>query len=715
MTKIFKLWLVALLALGSSSIAGIANAGVECTGTAISCDNAQDGDNESGTDQSGSSASGDAVGGQVVGSVSSGDTSIDSTNRSEDVDISTGDTSAANISSNFTGQHEGSRIDVLTSDVDGDVIQNAQDGDNSSDVVQAAEASSGDGVGGTVIGVVTSAGGSADVVAANTSEDVDIDTGDGDAANTLASLVGQNHSFAIIDTSDVTLTAASNAQDGDNDLSSDQSASSGSGDGVGGQVIGIVSAGDTSVDSTNASEDVDISSGDTATENLAANFTGQNGEAETLAVRTDDVDANEASNAQDGDNSTDMVQAAEATSGDGVGGSVIGVVTAAGGSADVVTANTSQDIDVDTGDGTADNALQTIVGQDTANNVFVGDVFGAATNAQDGDNDLSSDQSASSGSGDGVGGLVVGIVSAGETSIDATNRSEDVDISTGDTTSDNEVASVTGQNDSGQTIIATDVTDAEGSNAQDGDNSTDIGQAAEATSGDGVGGSVIGVVTSAGGSADVVAANTSEDVGIDTGDGTATNGIAAFVGQASDGSMQVFADDVTAEVIDNAQNGDNDLNGDQSASGASGDGVGGQVLGIVSAGETSVDATNNSTDVDLETGDGDATNAFAAFVGQRDGFTNIVAADVEAGTATNVQDGDNSKELTQDAVASTGDAVGGQVAGVVTSAGGSADLVLANTSEDVDGESGDSSFHNSDDEFVGQSVGGLFIGIVLGD
>lgn len=60
--------------------------------------------------------------------------------------------------------------------------------------------------------------------------------------------------------------------------------------------------------------------------------------------------------------------------------------------------------------------------------------------------------------------------------------------------------------------------------------------------------------------------------------------------------------------------------------------------------------------------------------------------------------------MAQDASANSGDAVAGQVAGVVTSAGGSADLVLANTSEDVDGETGDADFFNETIEFVGQEA-----------
>jgi hypothetical protein len=56
-------------------------------------------------------------------------------------------------------------------------------------------------------------------------------------------------------------------------------------------------------------------------------------------------------NVQEGDNDHELDQDASVTSGDGVGGQVIGVVTAASGSADVVAANTSEGLDVDTGDG----------------------------------------------------------------------------------------------------------------------------------------------------------------------------------------------------------------------------------------------------------------------------------------------------------------------------------------------------------------------------
>jgi hypothetical protein len=342
----------------------------------------------------------------------------------------------------------------------------------------------------------------------------------------------------------------------------------------------------------------------------------------------------------------------------------------------------------------------------------------SATNVQEGDNDTETDQSGESDSGDAVAGQVVGVVSSGDTSVDATNRSEDVDVETGDAEGSNSAASFTGLTAGSETAIAADIFNLGATNVQEGDNETEVTQAAEASSGDGVGGQVIGVVTSAGGSADIVAANTSEDVDVDTGDAEAFNDAASFVGLATGctglqgGCEPEFAEfDIFNASATNVQEGDNDFSADQSADSASGDGVGGQVLGVVSAGDASVDATNRSEDVDLDTGDTLADNDVAAFVGltagsQTNVSTTLTVADIFNLAATNVQEGDNDKEVVQAADAASGDAVGGQVAGVVTSAGGSADLVLANTSDDVDGETGDTEFFNDDASFTGLNATG---------
>jgi hypothetical protein len=346
----------------------------------------------------------------------------------------------------------------------------------------------------------------------------------------------------------------------------------------------------------------------------------------------------------------------------------------------------------------------------TASAAHADDVANAsATNVQVGDNENETEQSGSAASGDAVAGQVAGVVSSGDASVDATNRSEDVDVETGDATGTNDAASFVGLTGGSTTALSAaddNILNGNAANVQLGDNEYELAQDATATTGDGVGGQVIGVVTSAGGSADVVAANTSEDVDIETGDADASNDAAAFVGLNATGTAGLAADIVNASAT-NVQEGDNELSAEQEAVSASGDGVGGSVIGVVSAGDASVDATNHSEDVDVETGDTDSANDFAAFVGLTTGATTALnAADILNGSAANVQEGDNAKDLSQSAEAASGDAVAGQVAGVVTSAGGSADLVLANTSEDADAESGDGDFDNNDESFTGLNASG---------
>ena len=334
----------------------------------------------------------------------------------------------------------------------------------------------------------------------------------------------------------------------------------------------------------------------------------------------------------------------------------------------------------------------------------------SATNVHSGDNENETEQTGSSGSGDAVAGQVAGVVSSGDASVDATNRSEDVEVETGDAEGTNDAAAFVGLTAGTTTALSAaddDILNGNAANVFVGDNEYELAQDATATTGDGVGGQVIGVVTSAGGSADVVAANTSEDVEIETGDAEANNDAASFVGLNATGTAGIAADIVNASAT-NVMIGDNELEAEQAALSASGDGVGGSVIGVVSAGDASVDATNHSEDVEIETGDAESSNDFAAFVGMTNGSTTALNAadDILNNTAPNVFVGDNEKSLTQDATANSGDAVAGQVAGVVTSAGGSADLVLANTSEDADAESGDGEFQNSDESFTGLTASG---------
>jgi hypothetical protein len=395
-------------------------------------------------------------------------------------------------------------------------------------------------------------------------------------------------------------------------------------------------------------------------------------------------------------------------------------VTSAGGSADIVADNASKKIDVTTGEADASNASGTQVGLTWTGNfdeVFGSDASstGFVYNQQDGDNSASLDQTSDATTGDGVAGQVIGAVSAGDTSIDAKNRSEKVDVDTGDATADNAAATQVGLTWTGNfdEVFGTDATLGSGGyNQQDGDNEAAVSQTSDASSGDGVGGQVIGAVTSAGGSADIASDNGSKKVDVTTGDADASNAAGIQVGLTWTGNFdQVFGSDaISSSFVDNQQDGDNAAVLDQTSDATTGDGVAGQVIGTVSAGDTSIDAKNRSEKVDLQTGDATADNAAAAEVGlTKTGTSNQVSGVSDAtssGGSFNQQDGDNEADLSQTADASSGDAVAGQVAGVVTSAGGSADLVLDNGSKKVDAESGPSEFSNEQSLFVGLNFSG---------
>jgi hypothetical protein len=144
-----------------------------------SASNAQDGDDEDGSDQSGEADSGDAVVGQVVGVTSSGDASVDATNRTEDSSAESGDVEGSNQSASAVGLFAGNASPT-----------NVQEGDNTAQSVQAADTNSGDAVAGQIAGVTTSPSGSADLVLANTTIEADVETGDAEFDNDAISFVG---------------------------------------------------------------------------------------------------------------------------------------------------------------------------------------------------------------------------------------------------------------------------------------------------------------------------------------------------------------------------------------------------------------------------------------------------------------------------------------------------------------------------------------------
>lgn len=156
--------------------------------------------------------------------------------------------------------------------------------------------------------------------------------------------------------------------------------------------------------------------------------------------------------------------------------------------------------------------------------------------------------------------------------------------------------------------------------------------------------------------------------------------------------------DVSNARGDNAQEGDNESDSDQRGEAESGDVVNGQVVGIVSSGDAEVDARNRSVNVDARSGDASGANDVSAFVGQ-DASRGLGVSDLANVTARNIQEGDNEFRSDQMAQASSGDAVGGQVAGVVGD--GDVDAIFDNLSVDVDLRTGDADTENDGAAFVG--------------
>ena len=328
----------------------------------------------------------------------------------------------------------------------------------------------------------------------------------------------------------------------------------------------------------------------------------------------------------------------------------------------------------------------------------------SATNVQEGDNSSETSQSGEATSGDAVAGQVVGVVSSGDTSVDATNDSDGASAESGSASGGNSSASFVGLDAGTATTIVADIGSLAATNVQEGDNSLELTQVSNSVAGDAVAGQVIGVVTTGGATTDIVAADTCS-CSASSGGADSFNSAASFVGLSTGTASVIGVADIASASATNVQEGDNSLEASQTATATDGDAVAGQVLGVVSSGDTSIDATNDSSG-SADSGGAEAFNSLAAFTGLQAGTGTAIASDVLSVAAANVQEGDNSDEVDQAASAVAGDAVSGQVAGVVTSSGGSADLVLANTSSSS-AETGFASFENFDSSFTGLNASGL--------
>ncbi len=656
--------------------------------TGSTATNSQAGDNRATTNQGGSGKSGNAVGGQVSGVVASGRASVDGKNTSSNSSIQSGDVGVTNSSSSFTGLN-------ATTGATGSA-SNTQVGNNNFRITQAADGTtSGDGVAGQIIGVVTEAGGSANVVASDVSDNNDVQTGESTSDNSSIAFVGLNASpTAVTGNSAVAI----NTQTGNNRLSVDQTALSNSGNGVAGQVIGVVSAGTTSVDANNTSSNNDVNTVFQASANSLSGD-GPNGSAfvglDAQPSATGTTSTASASNTQVGNNRGTITQFAPGTTNSStlfVGldsdPTAFGPVTATAVATNNQTGNNAFTLGQTAPTSTA--SIDSVAGQ------IIGDVTGAGGSASIVAKNLSDNNSVEN---VGVAGQVVGAVTSGIASIDAANSSTNNDVIGGITNGVNSSnafvgldadASATGG--AGATVGAATST---ALNTQDGNNRGTVNQSASTSGGMPVAGQIIGDVTTSGASSSIVASNTSDNNSVETGRVDAINTSDAFIGLDASATEAVI-NATTAAVINN-QIGDDRFTLTESASATSGNGVAGEVLGVVSSGATSLDAGNTSKDNNVETGAAAATDTSGAQVG-------LAATEVGPGLGSNIQSGNDRKSLDQTSAATSGDAVAGQVAGVVTSAGGSSSVVVANTSTGIDATSGESTFDNTDHAFVGQNV-----------
>ena len=144
-----------------------------------------------------------------IGSTALADTNIQASNSCEGCETETGQANAVNSSESFTGQAG---------------FVNVQEGDNTTSSDQDANSKSGDGVTGQVIG--SAADGDTTIVASNNGKDNKVTTGQANAVNVFSGFTGQ---LGIL-----------NIHSGDNETESSQAADSTTGDGVTGQVIGVV-------------------------------------------------------------------------------------------------------------------------------------------------------------------------------------------------------------------------------------------------------------------------------------------------------------------------------------------------------------------------------------------------------------------------------------------------------------------------------------------
>ena len=200
---------------------------------------------------------------------------------------------------------------------------------------------------------------------------------------------------------------------------------------------------ETSITTANTSDDADTDSGDATSSNSAATQVGHNGGGET-DVTAEDIDNEDATNVQEGDNSADADQSANSESGAAVTGQVVGGV--ADGDLTIDATNSTTDSSAESGDADSTNSFAAFVGLDASSSTAIAaDVTNAgATNVQEGDNSIDANQSSNATTGDGVAGQVLGGVATGTVDLVSANTSEDSDATSGDSDETSESSTFTG-------------------------------------------------------------------------------------------------------------------------------------------------------------------------------------------------------------------------------------------------------------------------------
>ncbi len=601
-------------AFAESGDAEVVNLGLAAAGpTAFSTDGVaqtgQIGDNDAVLTQSSEAESGDAVASSQVTGIVGGSATVQNQGSSEDGFAASGDTLALNVGFATAAPNAAS--------IFGTSASASQTGDNTADVAQDAQSSTGDALAGSqVTGAVGDQGGFLTVQNQQASDGDFAVSGDAEAVNIGFGLAGPN---AFAEDGDATV-----SQIGDNDVAVAQVADGTTGDALaGGQVVGAVGHGDVTVQQQLSAVLPFAVSGSVDTVNFGFALSGPSA----------DSFFGDASASQVGDNTAAVAQEITGETGDAVaGGQVTGIVA----TGDVVvqnTANTEVAFAV-SGELFADNLAFVEAGPSAI-------ADGDATVSQTGDNAAALAQVIDVASGDAVaGGQVTGVVADGDVTVQNTNVADFAFSVSGEVDAVND-----GILEAGPTAVSFFDT---ASASQIGDNDASADQVIAADSGDAVAGSqVTGVV--AGGEAVVQNTNTSEDTFAFSGDVFADNLLDANLGPSAD------ADGVASA----SQVGDNFLDFGQDVSVGTGDAVAGsQVTGVV-APEATIQVSNNDFGSFALSGNGFANNAAAG----------SLTAEAFSATATASAStvGDTGFVASQTLSSDSGDAVAGaQVTGDVS-------------------------------------------------